>query len=146
MQIESNSSLRVVVADGKKLRSPRLCRKVTLNLQNSYFLVDFYLIGFEGCDALLGAQWLRTLGPIVWNFDIMEMGFIVGKNDVCLVGIGHSGVTSVGSKGVNKALEKNKGKGMLLLIRLMGEEEEKEKKRVKNRNIGLKNILLSLEK
>ena len=107
---------------------------MTLNLQNSQFLVDFYLIALEGCDAILAAQWLRTLGPIVSNFDTMEMGFTVGKKDIRLVGIGNSGVMPVGSKGVNKALEKNKGKGMLLQIQLMAEEEEKE------------NILLSLEK
>ena len=57
----------MVVANGEKVRSPGLCREVTLNLQNSQFLVYFYLIDLEGCDAVFGAQWLRTLGPIVWN-------------------------------------------------------------------------------
>ena len=55
LQIEVNSSLRVVVANGEKIHSPGLCRKVTLNLQNSQFLVDFYLIELEGCDVVLGA-------------------------------------------------------------------------------------------
>ena len=57
------------MANGEKLWSPGLCQEVTFNLQNSQFLVDFYLIKLEGCDAILGAQWLSTLGPIVWNFD-----------------------------------------------------------------------------
>ena len=64
----------------------------------------------------------------MWNFDTMEMGFTVGKKDVRLVGIGHSTVTPVGSRGFNKTLEKNKGKGMLLQIQLTDEEEEKKKK------------------
>ena len=66
-------------------------------MQNFEFLVDFYVIELEGCDAVLGAQYLRTLGPIVWNFDNMEMGFTLGKKDVRLVGIGHSEAKQVGS-------------------------------------------------
>ena len=82
LQTESNSSLRAVVANGERIGSPGMCREVTLNLQNSQFLVDFYLIELEGCDAVLGAQWLRTLGPILWNFGSMEMGFKVGDKKV----------------------------------------------------------------
>lgn len=48
LHTQSNSSLRVVVAIREKLRSPRLCQEVTLNLQNLQFLVDFYLIKLEG--------------------------------------------------------------------------------------------------
>ena len=44
LHIESNSSLRVMVANGERLRNLGLCREVTLNLQNSQFLVDFYII------------------------------------------------------------------------------------------------------
>ena len=80
----------MVVANGERLQSSRLCREVTLNLQNSQFLVDFYLIELEGCDAILEAQWLRTLGPIVWNFDTVEIGFTVGKNEVQLTGLGQT--------------------------------------------------------
>ena len=55
-----------------------MCRGVTINVQNSQFLVDLYLIELEECDAVLRAQWLRTLGPITWNFKTMEMGFSMG--------------------------------------------------------------------
>ena len=119
LPIETDSSLRVIVANGEKLRSPRVCRGVTLNVQNSQFLVDFYLIELEGYDVVLGAQWLKTLGPIIWNFETMEMGFSVGKKEIHLVGIGHSEVKLVSSQMVNKAVEKNKGKGMLLQITLL---------------------------
>ena len=90
LQTKSNSSLRVVVANSERIRSTGMCREVTLNLQNSQFLVDFYLIELEGCDAVLGAQWLRTLGPILWNFESMEMGFKVGNSEVRLSRLGQS--------------------------------------------------------
>ena len=55
LQTENNTSSRVVVANGEKILSPGLCKEVTLHLQDSQFLVDFYLIELEGCDAVLGA-------------------------------------------------------------------------------------------
>ena len=59
----------------------------------------------------------------MWNFNTMEMGFSVGKKDVRLAGIVHLELKAVGSRVVHKTLEKNKGKGMLLQIRLVNEGE-----------------------
>ena len=73
--------------------------------------------------AVLGAQWLRTLGSIVWNFDIMEMDFTMGKEEIRLVGIGQSEPRLVGTQTVNKALKNGNGKGMLLQICLVHERE-----------------------
>ena len=92
------------MANGERLQSLGLCRDVTLNLRNSQFLVDFYLTELEGCDVVLGAQWLRTLALIVWNFNSTEIGFTVGKNEVRLVGLGQTEDKQVGSRTVNKAL------------------------------------------
>lgn len=119
LQVEKNTSLRVVVANGEWLRSPGLCREVSLNIQNTQFLVDFYLIELEGCDAVLGAQWLKTLGPIVWDFDTMDMGFKVGGSEVKLEGMGKAEVKQVGARSINRALKKNSGTGMLLQIRVL---------------------------
>ena len=76
------------------------------------------MIDLEGCDAVLSSQWLRTLGPIVWNFGSMKMSSTVGKSEVRLVGLGHTETKQVGSRVVNKILQKNNGKGMLFHIRL----------------------------
>ena len=56
------------------------------------------------------------LCPIVWNFDTMEMGFTVGKEEIQLVGIGQSEPRLVGTRTVNKALKNGNGRGMLLQI------------------------------
>ncbi|CAB4265105.1 unnamed protein product [Prunus armeniaca] len=57
----------VSVANGETLTSAGLCK--------------------GGCDAVLGAQWLRTLGPIVWDFSKLQMTFNVGGQDVELKGV-----------------------------------------------------------
>ena len=131
------------MANREKIRSSRVCREVTLNLQNSQFLVDFYLTELEGCDVVLRAQWLRTLGSIVWNFESMEMGFTIGNNEVRLVGLGQTTTKQVGSRTVHRALKRSNGKGMLLQIRVMEEERDKEKE-FGSGSRGLRNIPLYL--
>jgi hypothetical protein len=32
------------------------------------FVTDCYTFLLEGFDAILGVQWLKSLGPIVWDF------------------------------------------------------------------------------
>lgn len=36
---------------------------------------DFYLLPLRGCDAGLGALWLRTLRPILWEFSNLWIKF-----------------------------------------------------------------------
>lgn len=49
-----------------------------MSLQNYQWETAFYILPVTGCEALLGAAWLRTLGDIVWNFDKMTMRFGIG--------------------------------------------------------------------
>lgn len=61
---EPGCLLSVVVANIEKLTSPDPCKGVQLQLQGTQIKAKFYLFSLEGCDAMLGAQWLCTLGPI----------------------------------------------------------------------------------
>jgi hypothetical protein len=31
-------------------------------------MVDLYILPLAGCGMILGIRWLRTLGPILWDF------------------------------------------------------------------------------
>jgi hypothetical protein len=37
------------------------------------FVVDLFVIPLEGFNMVLGVQWLRTLGPILWDFNRARM-------------------------------------------------------------------------
>lgn len=40
------------------------------------FNTTFYLLPLGGCDVVLGAKWLETLGPITWDFPKLTMEFL----------------------------------------------------------------------
>lgn len=74
----------VVVANGDKIASNT---GVRVFLQGDYLEIDFYLLPLGGFEAVLGAQWLCTLGPILWDFGQLLMKFILGGQAVELKGL-----------------------------------------------------------
>jgi hypothetical protein len=42
---------------------------------DEHFTVDHYSIPLDCYDMVLEVAWLRTLGPILWDFDDLCMGF-----------------------------------------------------------------------
>jgi hypothetical protein len=46
-----------------------------------------------GCDVVLGVEWLRTLGPVLWDFQLMTMAFNQASHHVILQGLHPSGFT-----------------------------------------------------
>lgn len=44
------------------------------------------LIPLESCDVVLGIQWLKTLGPIKWDFTKLDMVFAI-KGKEWLTGV-----------------------------------------------------------
>ncbi|KAJ0028475.1 hypothetical protein Pint_35255 [Pistacia integerrima] len=65
----------VQVADGNKMKSEGLCERLPILVQKVQFHVDFYLLPVEGCDAIFGTQWVKNLGPIIWEFNELWMRF-----------------------------------------------------------------------
>lgn len=87
LQLNSSGKLEVLIASGEKLVSPGRCAQVQVRLQKVLFEIDFFILPLEGCYAVLGTQWLRTLGPIQWDFDKLLMKFSKGNKKVILRGI-----------------------------------------------------------
>jgi hypothetical protein len=86
------------------------CSAVSLKLQGHSFSVDFYLLPLGGCEAVLGVDWLRTLGPVLWDFQILTMEFGQGSTHVLLKGMMPSDVTlEDGSHFLCSSLSSNKG-------------------------------------
>jgi len=45
------------------------------------------VLPLAGCDIVLGIQWLRVLGPILWDFQQLTMKFQYGHADCMLQGL-----------------------------------------------------------
>ena len=67
--------VEVRVANGEKMRSEGLIEQMQFQMQGNQFNTDFFLLPLGGCDVVVGMQWLRTLGPVLWDFNGLTMSF-----------------------------------------------------------------------
>lgn len=67
--------LNVLLASGAKVKTTGEVT-TSFNLQGCDFIKDFYVLPMTGCQVVLGASWLRSLGDILWNFETMKMKFV----------------------------------------------------------------------
>jgi hypothetical protein len=86
IQPDENTKLKFKVDNGKIMASKGKCQNVHVYLGGTLFVLEFYLIDLIGYDSLLGVQWLRTLGPILWNFSLLRMTFQWQGHEVTLQG------------------------------------------------------------
>lgn len=73
--IDFSRSLNVTVANDTKEVTHGYISKLQLCVQNYSFHDEFHVMAVTGCEIVLGAQWLRTLGSIVWNFASLTVHF-----------------------------------------------------------------------
>ena len=48
------------------------------------FCIQFHVLALGGRDAVLGTQWLSTLGEIQWNFKLFTMCFCYEDHKILL--------------------------------------------------------------
>jgi len=78
LQVKFNQSIRVKIANGQDILSPGRSKELSLKIQKVVFQLEFYILPLAGCDIVLGIQWLRILGPILWDFQQFTMKFQYG--------------------------------------------------------------------
>ncbi|KAG6518817.1 hypothetical protein ZIOFF_022298 [Zingiber officinale] len=106
-KIERASTFDVKVADGRSLTSPGKCEGIKIILPNYELITDLFLLPLDGCDVVLGAQWLRTLGDIIWNFSQLTMRFQDQGKEVCIRGKRQDTITSISSYQAERLLKKD---------------------------------------
>ncbi|KAH9686686.1 hypothetical protein KPL70_014455 [Citrus sinensis] len=138
---EQGCLLSVIVANGEKLTSPSHCKGVQLQLQGTKIKAYFYLLSLEGCDAVLGAQWLCTLGPNLWDFDKMEMQFTKDRHRVILRGSTISEFKALEGDTIQKTLRQNQGRGIILQLCSITADQEPTAIHEVTQNDGLSSLL-----
>lgn len=84
--VTTTTQFQVTVADGGVISSSGKCSHVPVNIQGFQFHLDFFLLPVSGCDIVLGAEWLRSLGAILWDFSKLTMQFTWKGQTVQLTG------------------------------------------------------------
>lgn len=85
-EMTDHSPMTVVVANGEKIKCDQICSGLRWRMQGVEFTSDFMILPLEGCQVVLGIQWLILLGSILWNFSELRMEFKVNHKKVVLRG------------------------------------------------------------
>ena len=64
-----------MVTNGDHVAYRGLAHDVPIWIGEDSFTVDCFSIPLNGYDMVLVVAWLRTLGPILWDFDDLTMMF-----------------------------------------------------------------------
>lgn len=101
------SSFEVMIANGGTLPCKGKCRNVRLSIGDYNMRSDMFALPLGGCDVVLGAQWLRTLGPILWDFAELWMQFSAEGHQHTLKGLQPGSLSIISSHRMEKLLKKN---------------------------------------
>ena len=114
LRVDVTKVLEVKVANGIIVKTQGFCSEVPVIVQGVEFCINFHFLELGGYDAILGTQWLSTLGEIQWNFKLMTMSLWYRNKQVLLQGLSsNSGSSFVDCK---KFFNASMKRGLLLQI------------------------------
>jgi hypothetical protein len=69
------NNFQIKIANGGSMKCGGHCENVCLQIGDYHLKSHMFSINMGGCDIVLGADWLRTLGPILMDFKELTMKF-----------------------------------------------------------------------
>jgi len=82
--------LRVTVANGDRLPCEGIAHDVPISIAGEVFSITCVGLDLGSFDLILGVDYLRTLGPILWDFGAMTMAFSRQGRRILWRGVGGS--------------------------------------------------------
>ncbi|XP_042983164.1 uncharacterized protein LOC122312586 [Carya illinoinensis] len=113
LPINQERRVRVRVASGEQLLSEGESVQTRFNIQGISFVDNMHVLVLAGCDMVLGIQWLRGLGSILWNFESLIMKFTYQNKEVEIKGLAASQLIEEGDGNKKHKLET---RGVLLQL------------------------------
>ena len=96
-----------MVANGSILPCKGKCHNVCISIGYYNLCSNMFSMPLGGCDVILGTQWLRTLGPILWDFVEVWMQFSVNGKKNTLKGLQPGSLSTIISHRMENILKKN---------------------------------------
>ncbi|XP_058725452.1 uncharacterized protein LOC131596726 [Vicia villosa] len=107
LMIEAAHSFKVLVGNGEELQCSTMCRNVSLILGQQEFHIDLFILPISGAELVLGVQWLKTLGPIVTDYEKLTMSFNNHGTPVHLQGIPKPGPSEANLHQLQRMVDTN---------------------------------------
>lgn len=76
LKAQSTCSLKVMVGNGNEIECHQICPQVKIHIQSHTFTVDLHVLPLSGADIVLGVQWIKSLGPILTDYNDLSMKFL----------------------------------------------------------------------
>lgn len=76
LTIQPSAHMRVTVSNGDALSCGSECLTVKLKLGAAIFDIDLIFLPIYNADLVLGVQWMRTMGPILFDYEHIWMEFM----------------------------------------------------------------------
>jgi hypothetical protein len=73
--IHAVNNFQIMIANGVSMKCGGRCENVCLQIGDYHLKSHMFAIDMGGCDIVLGADWLRTLGPILMDSKELTMQF-----------------------------------------------------------------------
>jgi hypothetical protein len=95
-----------MIVNGGSMKCGGSCENVHLQIGDYHLKSHMFAIDMGGCDIVLGANWLRTLGPILMDFKALTMQFDQEGHQYKFQGITASSPEVINSHRMEKLLKK----------------------------------------
>ncbi|GAB2257306.1 hypothetical protein Droror1_Dr00023365 [Drosera rotundifolia] len=96
--IKQTPPLLVSVADGAKVESKAICPSFRWNMHGITFTAPIRLLTLGSCDMVLGTDWLRTCGPVTFDFEDLKISFVRNGKKLELQGVRAASNKEMGRK------------------------------------------------
>jgi hypothetical protein len=73
--IHAVNNFQIMISNGGSMKCGGRCENVCLQIGDYHLKYHMFAMDMGGCDIVLGADWLRTLGPILMDFKELTMKF-----------------------------------------------------------------------
>jgi hypothetical protein len=84
-------TIKVQVANGDNISCQGMARSVDLRVGTEQFSIDCIGLTLGAFNVILGFEFLRLLGPILWDCDRFSMSFTKGGRRIIWSGLGAPG-------------------------------------------------------
>ncbi|XP_026451897.1 uncharacterized protein LOC113352269 [Papaver somniferum] len=84
--VSSTGKMLVTVANGDNTISRGIFQHLNWEMQGHQFSANLRVLPLGGCDIVLGADWLRKLGDVTFNFSQLSISFVHQGTPITLQG------------------------------------------------------------